>query len=84
MRVDPARSIYHEVEYVRSEFSRAEIKRLRILLRRLRFLEAQVRATGGISSGNSGGVFAEMEADALEWVLNEVGYLAEKQEVLPT
>lgn len=77
MRVDASKSVYHEAASARAEFDNTEIKRCRLLLRRLRFLEAQVRETGGIESGNGGGAFAEMEVDALEWILREVDYIDE-------
>lgn len=82
MKVDASLSVHHEASSARNEFNRAELKRMRLLLRRLRFLEAQVRESGGLQDGNASGgaVFAEWEADALEWVLTEVGFLAEKEE----
>lgn len=77
MRVDVSQSIYHEAPDARMAFDQTEIKRCRLLLRRLRFLEAQVRETGGIASGTGGGTFAEMEVEALEWILREVEYIDE-------
>lgn len=79
MRVDPNQSAYHEAGDATQEFDRAELRRCRQLLRRLRFLESQVRARGGLSDpeGNGGAAFAEMEMEALEWVLSEVGFLDE-------
>lgn len=81
MRVDISKSAYHEDPEARSEFSKDEWDRCRLLLRRLRFLEHQVRETGGLSapSGSGGAAFAEMEIKALEWILEEVGFLAEKE-----
>lgn len=75
MRVDPDKSIYHEDASATDEFSRAELKRARLLLRRLRFLEAQIRDNGGLSNGGSSGgaAFAEWEVEALEWVLGPDG-----------
>lgn len=82
MRVDPARSEYHEAPNARDEFNKQELKRARLLLRRLRFLEAQVRETGGLENGggSGGAAFAEWEVDALEWILGPDGidFLAEK------
>lgn len=80
MRVDVSKSTYHESPSARGEFDSRELRRLRLLLRRLRFLEAQVRETGGIaaSSANNGAAFAEWEIEALEWILSEVGYLQER------
>lgn len=79
MRVDPDKSIYHEDPQARSDFNRRELRSLRILLRRLRFLEASVAKTGGLEDGsaNGGGAFAEWEIEALEYVLTEIGFLAE-------
>lgn len=81
MKVDAERSVHQEAPEARSEFSRVEIRRLRFLLRRLRFLEAQIRETGGVLSTDSSGgaAFTEWEAEALEYVLTEVGFLAERQ-----
>lgn len=79
MKVDVSRSVYHEAPEARKEFSRRELRSLRLLLRRLRFLEAQVRETGGLESGSGSGgaAFAEWEVEALEWILTEVGFLPE-------
>ena len=80
MRVDVERSAYHEADDAKDEFNKQELRRLRLLLRRLRFLESQVRETGGLASGggSGGAAFAEWETEALEWVLTEVGFLQEK------
>lgn len=79
MKIDPERSVYQEASDVHVEFSPAELRRCRLLLRRLRFLEAKVRESGGISNAhNNGGAWAEMEIDALEWVLtHQLGFLSE-------
>lgn len=79
MKVDVSKSIYHEDPQARRDFNRQELKRCRLLLRRLRFLEAQVRETGGLASGSGSGgaAFAEWEVEALEWALAELGFLAE-------
>ena len=75
MKVDPSRSRYHEVRDAKDEFNRQELRRARLLLRRLRFLEAQIADNGGLSSGsaNGGAAFAEWEVEALEWVLGPEG-----------
>lgn len=75
MRVDASRSIYHEADSASGEFSREELKRSRLILRRLRFLEAQVRESGGLQNGSASGgaVFAELEVEALEWILGPDG-----------
>lgn len=81
MKIDVDSSIYHEAPEARNEFNREELRSLRLLLRRLRFLEAQVRANGGLSDGASSGgaAFAEWEVAALEYVLLEIGFLAEPE-----
>lgn len=81
MKVDTENSIYQEAESATQEFDRTELRRLRYLLRRLRFLETNIAASGGLASeSKSGGsVFAEWEVEALEWVLTEVGYLEVKR-----
>jgi hypothetical protein len=81
VKVDVSKSVYHESPLARDEFNRRELRSLRLLLRRLRFLEAQVRETGGLenTSGSGGAAFAEWEVEALEWVLTEVGFLPEKE-----
>lgn len=76
MRVDPSKSQYHEAPEARSEFNRVEIRRLRLLLRRIRFLENQVRENRASGNDSGGAQFAEWEVDALEFVLTEVGFLA--------
>lgn len=85
MRVDPSQSIYHEADNATKEFSRAELKRARLLLRRLRFLEAQIRNSGGLANGSASGgaAFAEWEVEALEWVLGPDGidFLAEQSAI---
>lgn len=87
MRVDPSKSAHHEAHDVRDIFTPQEIRHARVLLRRLRFLESQIRETGGIAANASGGaVFAEVEAAALEWVLGPEGinFLAEPTPHVPT
>lgn len=75
MRVDASKSAYHESMGARDEFNRQELRRARLLLRRLRFLEQQVRESGGLSNGGASGgaAFAEWEIEALEWVLGPDG-----------
>lgn len=79
MKVDASKSTYHEAAGTREEFTPRELRRLRLLLRRLRFLEAQVQQNGGLgsASGSGGAAFAEWEVDALEYVLTEIGFLAD-------
>lgn len=80
MKVDAEQSAYHEAPEARNEFNKSELRRLRYLLRRLRFLETSIRDSGGMtnSSGSGGAAFAEWEVEALEWVLTEVGFLPDK------
>lgn len=75
MKVDVDKSIYHEAADASDEFNRTELRRARLLLRRLRFLEQQIRESGGMGSGsaNGGAAFAEWEVEALEWVLGPDG-----------
>lgn len=81
MKVDAQNSIYQEASTAKDEFTREELKHLRFMLRRLRYLDQQVRDTGGIASGSGGGVHAEMERDALAWLLtDEVPFLETREE----
>lgn len=82
MRVDPEKSAYHEAETAKAEFNKNELRGLRILLRRLRFLEAQIAKQGGLANGggSGGAAFAEWEAEALAWVLYDLGYIDEPKE----
>lgn len=73
MRIDATKSIYHEEEVAVDEFDIAELKHLRFLLRRLRFLEGQVAKAAEDTGG--GVIFAETEIKALEYTLHEIGYL---------
>jgi hypothetical protein len=75
MKVDASQSAYHEADGSVNEFSRIELRRARLLLRRLRFLEAQIRENGGLDNGSASGgaAFAEWEVEALEWVLGPEG-----------
>lgn len=75
--IDPSQSVYHEREDAEEEFTPEELRRMRLLLRRMRFLEKQINESGGLASpGASGGAaFAEWELEALQWVLTEMDYL---------
>lgn len=77
MKIDMSQTVYHEADDVDANFTRTELRSARLLLRRLRFLEQQVRESGGLKNGAaSGGAFwAEAEVEALEWVLDEMGFL---------
>lgn len=72
MRVDTSHSIYSESSTARQEFDASELRRLRFLLRRLQFLESKIDSDPSVSSGS---IFAEKEIEALEWVLEDIGYL---------
>lgn len=76
MRVDPALSVYQERPDARAVFTRQELKKCQCLLRRLRFLEKQLRES---TVRNDGAMFTEWEVEALEWALDELGYLAESR-----
>lgn len=77
MKVDVSQSIYEETSSAVNEFDRTEIRHLRYLLRRLRYLEQQVRERGGMAddTASGGAAHAEMEIGALEWLLDDVGFL---------
>jgi hypothetical protein len=81
VKVEADKSRFHEIDTARNEFNRAELRRLRLILRRLRFLEAQVEKNGGLASstGNGGAGWAEWEVEALEWILDEVGFLETRE-----
>lgn len=74
---EPTRSRYQESPDAREMFTRRELKHMRHLLRRLRFLERSIAERGGSEAASGGGVFAEIESEALIWVLTEVDFLAE-------
>lgn len=80
MKVDKANSAYKEDYRAKEEFNATELRRARFLLRRLQFLETKIAEEGGMGSAQTGGgaAFAEWEVEALGWVLDEIGYLAEK------
>lgn len=81
MRIDVSKTKYFECKSAEEDFSEVELRRLRLILRRLRFLETQVREKGGLNNPDAtgGAAFAEYEVEALEWLLAEVGYLAEDE-----
>jgi hypothetical protein len=76
-KVDTSLSRYRERDDAKDEFNRHELRRCRQLLRRLQYLEAQVRDRGGLAdpTGNGGAAFAEFEVECLEWVLTEIEFL---------
>ena len=77
MKIDVSQSVYHEDERTVGDYTKVEVRRLRFLLRRLRFLETQVRENGGLQNGgdSGGSAFAEWEMEALEWLLDDIGFL---------
>lgn len=75
MKVEQANSKYQESPEAADMFSVPELKKLRALLRRLRYLDGQIHREPASISG--GLMFAEREVDALAFVLDEVGYLAD-------
>lgn len=81
MKIDVSKSVYQEDESASADYSDAEMRRLRLLLRRLRFLETKVRDQGGLRNGGASGgsAFAEWEAEALEWALDELGFLKPRE-----
>lgn len=79
MRIDTSETVYHEAPTAREEFDRRELKHLRWILRRLRFLEVQAKRHENSLDGES--VMAEREIEALAWLLSDVGYLIERAEV---
>lgn len=80
MKVDAANSRYQEDPTAEAEFTEGELKSLRFLMRRLRFLETQVARAASESGDPSGGlVFAEREIEALAYTLYAIGYLADTE-----
>lgn len=76
--VDTSKSRYHEAASATTDFDRGELRKLRFLLRRLRYIEQQIAERGGLKDGGGAGgagAFAEMEVEALEFVLDDLGFL---------
>jgi hypothetical protein len=82
MKPDVANSRYREETSVQTEFNRSELRKCRYLLRRLRFLETKIAESGGMANpaASGGAAHAEMELEALEYVLTEVGFIRERQD----
>lgn len=75
-RIDVKNSKYHEAaEHAEGEFTRSELLKCRYMLRRLRFLETQIRENGGLKDGSASGgaMHAELECEGLEWLLGPDG-----------
>lgn len=84
MRVDVSKSKYHEDEDARKEFKKEELKVLRIVLRRLRFLEHHLRVRGGSDlTGDASAVFNELEVEGLVFILREIGFLETTDRKVP-
>lgn len=79
MKVDAKNSIYQEASTINDDFDREELRHLRFLLRRLRYLDEQVERTGGVMGGSGGATFAEYERDALAYTLTEIGFLKDRE-----
>ena len=82
MKIDTSGTKYNECPDGRKEFDKAELKHLRLLLRRLRFLETQLNTSGGLAGNRSsaGAAFVEWEVDALEWLLVDIGFVIDPDE----
>lgn len=83
MRVDPDKSEFHEDPQARDDFTAEELRHCRLLLRRLRFLETQVKENGGHEAidASGGAMFAVWESAALEWALTELDFLIKREPV---
>ena len=77
MTPDPGLSVHKERAEARQEFNRAEIRKLRYLHRRLMFLETKAREDD--ERRRVGVPHNALEAEALEWVLTDIGFLEEKK-----
>lgn len=79
--VDTVNSRFQELASAKDEFNRAELRRCRLMLRRLRYLDEQIDREGGLANAraNGGAAWAEWEVEALEWVLTEIGFLETRQ-----
>lgn len=72
------KDLYREATTAEEDFTLPELKKLRFLLRRLRYLETQIqkREAAKQVQGEGGALsFVEAERDALEFALLEIGYL---------
>lgn len=77
-------SVYREQDaaVLLAEFNMEEVRHCRVILRRLRFLEEQITRKGGMQSNDpsGGAVFVELEANALAWMLTDIGFIKERGE----
>lgn len=74
-------SKYHECLEAANDFTSEELKWLRFLLRRLRFLETQIREADKGAANSESGRFVVLEQASLAWILYEVGYLDEPKQI---
>jgi hypothetical protein len=73
-RIDVENSKYREkAEHRKGDFTRPELLKARRLLRRLRFLETQMRINAKNDTASSAAIHTAEEADALEWALGRDG-----------
>jgi hypothetical protein len=78
-RIDVENTKYHERRDLKigpkrsDDFTRSEMLKIHRLLRRLRFLETQMRLKAGSDPTSSAAIHTAEEADALEWVLGRDG-----------
>lgn len=77
MRTDASTSKYQEHPVAKEEWNRRELRHLRFMLRRLRFLEknAEDLSRSNEAQAANAAVFVETELEALEWLLTEIGFL---------
>lgn len=82
MKIDKSKSVYRESALARTEFNKTELKQLRFLFRRLQYLESRMaeNEASSISTGSGAEVFIVWEVEALEFVLDEVGFLSPREE----
>ena len=75
---NPETSVFQERSDVADEFNWQEIRHLRYLLRRLRFLEIKIAEASGTKAENAPqSMYVHREADALAYLLTEIGFLRE-------
>ena len=78
MKTDPSKSKFHEREDANQEWDFDELVHLRAILRRLRFLEANIEKHSRSGDTSVSAMFTEREASALKWLLDDIGYLEVK------
>lgn len=81
MKIDLSKSKYRERDSAKEEFDLAEVKHLRTVLRRLRYLEQKIREAGGLDGApESSLIFDGLEVEGLEFALTELGFLETTKE----